>query len=172
MNELAELQNFILKDDALYKECIRLATNSKGKMRFGSVLIKDGKTIGKGWNRRTAGRSKELQISMGYANHAEVESMNNAVMEKYDINNSRIYVAGYFHDGSLYIPKYPSFTCTSCPRYFEKYGINEIFVPLYSGWERLFLNEAIETAKSFYGNSHNKRIDVGKSNLTVDMITI
>jgi len=156
-------------NDYLYRECIKLAMNSKGDMiRFGSLLLKEGKIIGKGWNRRA---DKRFPINMGYANHAEIMAMNDALIKGFDIKDCEIYVGGYFpSDNTQYIPKKTYFTCTKCPIYFAKYGIRKIFVHSDKGWKGLFLAHAVYTARNFISNCHEKRIELGKSNVSIDNI--
>jgi len=155
-------------NDDLYKECLKLSMNSGSDViRFGSLLLKNKKVIGRGWNRLA---KKEFPINMGYANHAEVMAMNDALLNNLDIKGGEIYVGGYFpSDNTLYVPKEAFFTCTRCPIYFEKYGIEKISVHSYSGWEKLSLNQARNTAKKFMGNTHEKRINLGKSSIDINV---
>ncbi len=155
-------------DDSFYRECIQLATNSKSKkMRFGSIVVKDGEIIGRGWNRRPVGGP----ISMGYANHAEAESINDVLNNGRKTDGSQLLVAGYFaEDGSLYMPRKLCYTCRACPDYFEKYEISEVLVPLVSGWGRLSVEEAGKSARSSSISSYARRISVGRSGLKVDNV--
>jgi hypothetical protein len=165
------MKNFGIRYDALYKECMQLATNSRSTIvRFGSVVVKDGKIIGRGWN-VFANQKKlgKLPIVMGYANHAEVSAMNDALNNGYSLEGADVYVAGYFpNDNSLYIPRDAYFTCTRCPTYFDRYKINSVSVPLYQRWSRLDVSEAKESAKTFMGRSQERRIAVGKTHFSLD----
>ena len=42
-----------LAEERLYRECLDLATRSKAEgVRFGAVLVKNGRIIGRGWNHK------------------------------------------------------------------------------------------------------------------------
>lgn len=105
----------IVSDD-YYKECINLAKKSKGKERYGSILVKDGNVIGAGFNRAIAHKYFKLErmIRQGYHTHAEVEALCDALIQEKDTQDSRIYCAGYFPDsGELFFQN--KYTCTACP---------------------------------------------------------
>ncbi len=164
---------FSISYDSLYKECIALATNSHSvEMRFGAIILKDDKIIGEGWNKLVnQKKTGKLPIVMGYANHAEVSAMNDALLNGFDLKDAEIYVAGYFpQDKTLYIPDNAYFTCTHCPVYFEKYGIKEVSVPLRNGWTGMSIEDAKESSRTFYGKSQEKRETVGKTRFTLDDI--
>jgi len=67
--------------DPIYLHCLSLARKSQGKKeRYGSYLLR-GKESSWGYNRAVANGAITLPriIRQGYANHAEVESLNMAL---------------------------------------------------------------------------------------------
>jgi len=80
------MQNPEILGDEKYRECIRLALRSKGAAeRYGAILLEDGEVIGRGYNRSIAhasfpGIRLKRVIRQGYANHAEVEAINDALL--------------------------------------------------------------------------------------------
>ncbi|HKC04675.1 MAG TPA: hypothetical protein VKC54_02285 [Patescibacteria group bacterium] len=148
-------------NDAFYQECISLAQLSKGDERYGSLLVKNGKIIGKGYNRAIVHRSfpklKRI-IYQGYANHAEIEALNDALMKKRGVKNAEIYVGGYFpkENGLLFL--HHEFTCTKCVPILASYKVSKINVPTPYGWISKNMDEALEEAGSYLGGTYKNRI--------------
>jgi hypothetical protein len=170
----------IFKDD-LFLLCMGLASHSKSDgERYGSLLVKNGKILGRGYNRAIAHPYIHLEriIRMGYANHAEIEAMNDALMEGYNIKGADLYVAGYFpepHTGfsgknRLLLKDGPWFTCVRCIPYMEEYGIRRIIVPTTRGWGELSIDEAASCAQRFKNGTHEKRIGSVSTYHTLDDI--
>jgi len=149
----------ILKDE-YFRKCIQLAFNSKGEESYGSLLVKNDKIMGEGFNRATVHKKFKLErkIRQGYCNHAEVEALLDSIDNLYDVFYGDLYCAGYFlnEDRIFFQTKY---TCTICPSHLEKYGIRNIFIPTPKGWFRRPLDEAKEEAKEFRGGTHKKRLE-------------
>jgi len=165
----------IINDD-YYKLCISLAKNSKAdEERYGAVLVKNEKIIGMGYNRCISHPKFKLDriLKQGYANHAEVESMNDALMKEYDINESDIYVAGYFNKTKiLFFKKY--FTCVKCIPYMKKFNIKNIFTPSPDSWIKIPLEQAYNDAIMFKGvvkgDVHSNRLKFLIGNYNLDLI--
>jgi hypothetical protein len=168
-----------LFEDEYYLMCISLATLSKsGGERYGSILVKDGMIIGKGFNRAIAHRYIRLErkIKMGYANHAEIEAMNNAMDNGFDISGADLYCAGYFplpHTGfslpnRLHIKDGAVYTCVKCPPHMEKYGIARIVVPTPIGWSEMSMEAAARCAIDFKYSPHEKRISAVPTTYTLE----
>jgi deoxycytidylate deaminase len=148
--------------DEYYLTCISEAIKSRGKHeRYGSLLVKDGKAIGRGFNRAIANGLINLdrEIRQGYANHAEIEAMNDALFKGFDISNSDIFCAGYFpKTGKLFFQQ--DYTCTLCPKKMHPYGVKNIVIPTKNGWKIRPLEEAVEEARKFTKGTHEKRIRI------------
>lgn len=150
-----------LLTDEFYLRCISLATQSKGNERYGSILVADEKVVGEGYNRAIAhpafGRL-EREIRQGYANHAEVEAMNDALANGFPIEESELYVAGYFSkSGQLFFKT--DYTCVKCMPHMKNYGISSIYIPTPDGWIKKSLDDAGEEAKKFTKGTHQKRLN-------------
>jgi len=148
-------------DNVFYKECIRLAQLSRGEERYGSLLVRDGKIIGRGYNRAIVHRTfpkLERKIYQGYANHAEIEALNDALMKKRGVKNAEIFVGGYFpqKDDLLFLHK--EFTCVRCVPILASYNITKINVPTLHGWVSKSMEEAMDEAKAYLGGTYKNRI--------------
>lgn len=150
-------------DDPFYIECIRLAGFSKGtNQRYGSLLVKNGVVLGRGYNRAIAhpsfGKLKRM-IYQGYSNHAEIEALNDALMRGCDVQNAEIFVGGYFpkENGLLFL--HNEFTCLRCPPILTSFAISKINVPTPQGWLPRSLNEAMIEAKAYTsGGTYKNRV--------------
>lgn len=175
----------ILKDP-LYIRCLSLAALSKGqKERYGSLLVRDGEVLGQGYNRAIAHQSfgrLERIIRMGYANHAEVEAMNDALqsLDVERLDGCDIYVAGYFpkptedfeQPGRLFLKEEPSYSCVLCANHFENYNIRNVYVPMQQGWTALSVAEAKSKAKGFSSCTHQKRRETLHSIFTISDVEL
>ena len=150
-----------LANDELYLECIHLAMQSKGKEeRYGSIVVKEGEVIGKGWNRAVSHPSfrQKLQrvIRQGWVNHAEIEAMNDA-LEHDSIEDADIYVAGYFpQNGQLFFKR--DYTCVRCPPHMKEYGIRNVYVPIPEEWLQKSISDAETEARKYINGTHEKRV--------------
>lgn len=158
--------------DEYYRRCLENAIKSKSDSeRYGAILVKDGKILGEGYNRAISHTYFKLDriLKQGYANHAEVEAMNNALEKEYDITDSDIYVAGYFpKTGILFFKE--EFTCKLCLPYFKKFQIRNIFVPLPSGWKKRTEEECEKDSLLFNrGTMHSDRLKylIGNYNISL-----
>jgi len=155
----------ILFNDPIYQSCINLAMNSKGKFeRYGSRLVMDGEMLGKGgWNRAIAHPAwpKKLEriVRQGYTNHAEVEALNDILMNNsQNIEGADIYVAGYFFKTKqLFFQE--KYTCIKCPPKLFDYGIKNIIIPTINGWKKRPIKEALEEAKEYNNGTTIKRLE-------------
>ena len=153
-------------DDEKYALCLSLA-NAKRRttQMYGSFLEKDNKIFGLGRNTSVKIEGPTRLFRQGWSNHAEGESINNALMNMDIVKGSTLYVAGCFTDGQLLIyDKTPEFTCTKCVNLFSKYELHSIKVPSLSGWKEMTIEDAINSAQKFKaegkGSVEAKRLQV------------
>ena len=153
----------ILFNDETYLSCIDLAENSKGKFeRYGSQIVRDGETLGGGWNRAIVHPAwpKKLEriVRQGYVNHAEVEALNDVLMNNpQDLEGADVYVAGYFFKTKqLFFQE--AYTCIKCPPKLIDYGIKNIIIPTIGGWKKRPIKEALEEARDFLGGTTQNRL--------------
>lgn len=158
--------------DKFYLECIHLAIQSKGNERYGSLVIDKDQIIGIEYNRAIAHYrigKLERKIKQGMANHAEIEGMNNAISQGFDLKEKEIFVAGYFpQTGRLFFKN--DYTCTKCLPHIRKYGIKNIYVPTPEGWIKKPIDIAEKEAKKFINGTHEKRLKVIIGNFLVSQI--
>jgi tRNA(Arg) A34 adenosine deaminase TadA len=164
--ENLEIQSPKIFSDKIYLECLRLAIQSKAEdERYGSVLIKNGKIFGRGYNRAISHPSFRLDriIRQGYANHAEIEAMNSALSKKHNIKGTSIYVAGYFpkENGLLFL--HEEFTCPKCAVIMQKYDIDTLFVPSAMGWVGRNVKD-IEAETRRYNHNANNNVHQNRIN--------
>lgn len=141
--------------DRFGKVCLQLAHNSKGEMKFGSVLVKDGEIIGQGWNKRSVPEERARLTHVDYAIHAEQGAIYDALISGYDPTGSKLYVLGYsksIEHLSVRTGKY--FTCRKCPHAFKRFDIN-VYIPTPTKWVKLTPDEALTSAKEHMGHWQN-----------------
>lgn len=141
-------------------------------MKFGAVLTKNNVILGSGANRHV--RDSDF-IKTGYANHAEISAINDALLRKKKIFNTTLYVAGYFPDGSLYIPNVPIYTCKSCIKKLMLYSVHAIAVPNRDSWAYIALEEAERMAKDINNKTDcisKKRREITLKDISVDMVNL
>jgi hypothetical protein len=155
--------------DPLYRQCIELAMSSPEKeQRYGAVLVKDGKVIGRGFNRKRKGTDL---VDMGDTLHAEGCAVTNAGKA---VDGAWLYVAGYFVEpGTLSIRDRPLFTCVKCPPALQQYGLAGLHVPTKTGWGALSMHEAHMSAEQFQAatpgaNRYEQRLHASNSGITID----
>jgi hypothetical protein len=156
--------------DSYYLRCISLALRSKGEERFGCLAVKNGEVIGEGFNRAIATPAFKLDriIRQGYANHAEIEAMNDALSKGYDIRGCELFTAGYFPDlGRLEFTD--QYNCMKCIPYMERYGIAGLNDPMPNGWVKKSLGLALAQAKVYTNGIHQKRINASIGNFSIDL---
>lgn len=159
-----ELPN--LFNDEIYRKCINLAQKSSGKFeRYGSLLLNNNNILGEGYNRAIAHprwkKNLDRIIRQGYSNHAEIESINDALMKGKDVKYSDIYVAGYFTDSNKLFFQ-DEFTCLKCSKKMLEYSISNIFIPTLDGWKKIPIESAIIDSEKYKSNANNKRKDLSQ----------
>jgi len=166
-------EQFILHD-LYYLDCIRAALVSKGSLQnYGSILVKNDRIIGRGYNRLIQFRDK---IRQGYANHAEINAINDALRQKRDTRGSTLYVAGFFPtERMLCLRSEPNYTCTRCIPGMEEYGVKLLAVPTLSGWETFPMDEVEGVVRNFRDhtpgkNTHEKRLSAWHNPYTIDFL--
>ena len=151
---MARKPRFNYREDKFGKVCLKLAHNKKSRdsWAFVAVLVKDGKIIGRSWNRRSTGWDRIRLPHVDYATHAEQACVIDALNHNRDIKGAEIYVVGLWlgkkEDGDLTVTKEKKFGCKKCPKTFLLFDI-PVNIPQTYGWFRLSPQEAQETAKGF-----------------------
>jgi hypothetical protein len=79
--------------------CLEQARRGKSDVCFGSVLVKNNKIIGKGWNRRATEQDRKRLSHVDYAIHAEQAAILDAIDNGYNPKNGTIYVLGFANSG-------------------------------------------------------------------------
>ena len=147
------------RQDARGKACLKLSGNSKAKMRFGAILVKGRKTIGRGWNRRATDRDRALLSHVDYAIHAEQAAIVDAIENGHDPQGGKIYVLGEVacgpNCGHLSARRKHFFGCLKCPHAFQRFEI-VVHIPTTTGWVGLTGEQALKTARNHRG--HWKRL--------------
>lgn len=141
-------------------------------MKFGAILLKDKEIIGSGTNRHV--REDDI-IKAGYANHAEISAINDALLNNENTSGAILYVAGYFPDGSLYIPNTRIYTCKSCIRRLMLFGVSSVAIPNRKGWAYIPLEEAERMAKDINNKTDcisKKRKEITLKNASIDMLDL
>lgn len=141
------------------RACLRLAHNSRGSMRFGSVLVKAGRVIGWGFNHRPG---KELRAwgkkfgmpHIDYAIHAEQMAILDALIKGHDVRGAKLYILGYSDvpgtRGNLSVRDGRFFTCKKCAKSLLKFEVS-VWIPYLTGWTLLSPDEAAQSAESQQG---------------------
>jgi len=163
-----------LFNDKFYQECLSFALQSKGiSERYGSIVVKDGEILGGGWNRAIAhpAWTKKLEriIRQGYTNHAEVEALNDVLMNNFqDVEGADIYVAGYFSKTKQLFFQ-DAYTCVKCPPKVQEYGIRNIIIPTVDGWRERSIEEASKEAKDYkIGGTTQNRLESCQGNFDIE----
>lgn len=166
------MANPLIFVDEYYRRCISLALKSKGKERYGSLLVKDGAIIGEGFNRAIAHVSfgkLERVIRQGMANHAEVEAINDAISRGENTKGASLYVAGFFPSQGLLFFK-NAYTCVRCLPHIKAHEICCICIPKPKQWFEKSLSAALTDAEKFKNGSHQKRLDAMIGKYSIDQL--
>jgi hypothetical protein len=138
---------FDYRQDLIGRACLELAEECKTDVGFGAVLVKEGRIIGRGRNRRSTAEERSRLSHVDYAIHAEQACILDAMDNVHDITGSEVYVLGIAlkgkNKGALTIRYEPTFVCRKCPHSFVRFNI-PVNVPYYTGWYRLSPDEAME----------------------------
>lgn len=171
------MQNPEILGDEKYRECIGLVLRSKGaRERYGAILIGEGEIIGRGYNRSIAhasfpGIRLKRVIRQGYANHAEVEAINDALLTGKSVEGAGVYVAGYFpSNGNLFL--HDTFTCDRCAKIMSEWGVRAVYVPSMRGWIERPIAVALEEAGVLLRGmgKHESRISLIQGSFSVRQI--
>lgn len=138
--------------DRFGKVCLQLAHNSKGEMKFGAVLVKGTKIIGKGWNKLSTKEERAVLSHVDYAIHAEQGAVYDALQKGEDLTGSKLYVLGYAKSlDHLSVRDGKYFTCRKCPHALMRFDI-PVYIPTPEKWVKLLPQEALESAKEHRGH--------------------
>jgi len=138
------------KNDPIGQLCLNLAECSKSDMKFGSVLVKDGIVLGKGWNRLSTAEERRVLTHVDYAVHAEQGAIIEAICSQIDISGSEIYVLGRNKNKQLTTVDTKLFTCKRCAVSLVKLNIS-VNIPYVEGWLNLTPTEAYQSACNSHG---------------------
>jgi hypothetical protein len=138
---------FDYRQDLIGRACLELAEECKTDVGFGAVLVKEGRIIGRGRNRRSTAEERARLSHVDYAIHAEQACILDAIDSGHDITGSEVYVLGIAlkgkNKGALTIRYEPTFVCSKCPHTFVRFNI-PVNIPWKGGWFRLTPEEAME----------------------------
>jgi len=143
--------------------CLELADNSTcGKKKYGSVIVKNGEIIGKGYNHPIREVEEELchpcireKINSGTrleacaAVHAEQAAIIDSYKNKKDPEGAALYVAGKNADGETMVLDEKGFYCSFCSRIMAEAGIKEVGVLTKKGVEYLNRDEYLHSSFEF-----------------------
>lgn len=175
-----EIEQIVLApilSDPFYTECIRLAKYSKAsEQRYGSLLVKNNAIVGRGYNRAIAHPSfgkLDRIVYQGYANHAEIEALNDAIMNGYDVSGAEVFVGGYFPKENNLLFLKNEYTCLKCPPILKRFNIKAINVPTPGGWLAKNIDESMIEANNYVkGKIYNNRINSVIGKWTLSDLTI
>lgn len=123
-------------------------------MKFGAILLKAGKIIGRGNNRLSTKEERARMRYVDYAIHAEQAAILDAIDNGYNPQGGTIYILGEVgkgvYKGKLSTRDNPVFGCKKCPNAPIDYNVS-INIPTLQGWKRLSPEQAKETAKGIQG---------------------
>lgn len=144
-------------EDEFGSKCLILAEKSRAAVRFGAILVKSGRVLGRGWNRRSTGKERaDPNIPhVDYCIHAEQAAVSDALTRHKNIQGSTIYVLGRNVKGALAINKGNVFICNKCPKVLKRYQLT-VHVPTPNGWFELDMNEAEQTGKLYQNQGYWK----------------
>ncbi|MDA2935816.1 hypothetical protein MYX06_01155 [Patescibacteria group bacterium AH-259-L05] len=132
-------------------------------MGFGALLEKNGKIIGRGWNRRSTPQERKLLSHVDYKIDAEQACIADALLNNRDVRGSEVYVLGIVlrgaEKGKLSTRRGRVFICKRCPHTFIRFGI-PVNIPRFDGWVKLSPEMALKTAKivkKTYGRGYWQR---------------
>lgn len=139
--------------DKIGVECLKLASNSKGGVRFGAVLVKGNRILGRGWNRLATKEERAVLSHVDYCVHAEQAAILDALSRGHKIIGSKIFVLGTNKLGDLTVKKDKVFICKKCPHNLREYNIT-VNVSHIKGWFELTADQAAKTAIPYYGKGY------------------
>lgn len=153
-------KHFDYREDPFGAACLKESEKSKGDIGFGAVLVKNGRIIGRGWNRRAVPRERTLLTHVDYAIHAEQACIADALFHGEDIRGSEVYVLGEVRTGSrrgsLTIRPRKVFICKKCPPTLMRFRV-PVNVPCVEGWVQLTPEQAVRTAAKMCGKGYWKK---------------
>lgn len=149
--------------DKYIQKCLELADNSScSKKKYGSVIVKDDKIIGEGYNHPVTKEIEDLlchpcvreninsgtRLEMCAAIHAEQAAIIDAYKNGKDPEGSTLYVAGK-RNGESIVLKERGFYCSFCSRIMAEVGIEKVGVLTTKGVEYLTRGEYLKSSFEF-----------------------
>jgi hypothetical protein len=150
------MQKHAYHEDPHGQACLALAAQGKARTSFGALLVRDGKTIAQGRNRRSVpGENERLGGGVDYAIHAEQATILDALDRGLDVSGAELYVLGQVNAGpdrgKLSVrarERDHAFSCVRCARTLAHYNVS-VRIPLPSGWHTLSPAQALAGAERF-----------------------
>lgn len=150
-------------DGALYRTCYMAAMGSAcQKMRFGSVLVRDGEVAAAACNAAidaikdfcepTCVRlsiASRTESMIGACGHAEEFALWAAARLGIRTTECDLYVAGVRMDASPWMKDRAEHTCLRCAVQMHGAGIRRVYVPVAGRWEPLTTEQACRQAKDY-----------------------
>jgi len=150
--------------DKYIQRCLELADKSPCiKRKYGSVVVKDDKIIGEGYNHPVTKEMEELlcnpcirfeinsgtRLELCSAVHAEQAAIINTYKNNEDPDGATLYVAGKDPDGKIRELCERGFYCSFCSRIMAEVGIEEVRVLTKMGIESLSKKEYLKYSYDF-----------------------
>ena len=139
-------------------------------------MVKDGDILGRGYNRSVFCTTSDKPygiIRQGYCNHAEIEALNDAIINGNNIKDAEIYVGGYFPKENNLLFLHNEYTCLRCPPILKKFNVNVINIPTPNGWMPKKIDESFFEARKYIdGGTYKNRIFSVINKLTLSDLPI
>lgn len=142
-------------------ECLKLAQNSKGTIKFGALLVKNGRILGRGWNRLASKDERAKMRYVDYCIHAEQAAILDAMLRHRNLEGGSIYVLGTNKNGTLTVRTERVFVCRKCPNALRQFGLT-VHIPHIRGWVELTAEQAAITGKKLWGIGYWEKFAKGK----------
>ncbi len=152
-----------LFDDPIYRACFETALESEcQKMKFGCVVTHDSKIVYQGPNKtievlrslceheciRFSIQSRTEQM-LGACGHAEELALWAVAKQNIPLNESDLYIAGFYPNGLPWLKKAPEHTCLRCSTQMYNADVKTIHVPVIDKWIGITSEEALKTATAY-----------------------
>jgi hypothetical protein len=152
--DLSIVPAFILRD-RIWQECMRWATQGRGKeQRYGALCIRGREILG-GGRSRLLGRNEPFPYKTSYFLHAESAALGAALLNlqsqastnSVDVSGATIYWAGFLVKDRIPLIRRAGFenmcSCVRCPALLTRFGVNLAIMTehgwnLFTGEENLF----------------------------------
>lgn len=141
------------EEDRFGKECLKLAQNCKSPVKFGAVLVKNGRILGRGWNRLSTKLERSQMSHVDYCIHAEQAAILDANSRHKNLCGGTIFVLGMNKNRILTTRTERVFVCRKCPVAFKNFELS-VHIPHIRGWHEMSAEEAMKTGRELWGNGY------------------